>query len=81
MLSRFNGKIRLIYTFFRSAYIASSSCLFIIGDSHWIDVCQNNGNLLASCGLDEDVKIFDKRESKIVQTFNGIHESNSFQMT
>ena len=39
-----------------------------------IDVCQSNGNLLASVGMDKNVKIFDKRESKIVQTFDAIHK-------
>ena len=42
----------------------------------WIDVCQSNGNILVTGGMDENVKIFDKRESKIVQTFDGIHTSN-----
>ena len=34
--------------------------------------------MLAAGGWDNNVKIFDKRESKIVQTFDGIHTSNSF---
>ena len=41
----------------------------------WIDVCQSNGNLLASGGYDGNVEIVDKREAKIVQTFKGIHNS------
>ena len=37
-------------------------------------MCQNNGNLLAVGGRDKNVKIFDKRGSKIVQSsFDGIH--------
>mgnify|MGYP003878772427 FL=1 len=34
--------------------------------------------MLAAGGWDENVKIFDKRESKIVQTFDGIHTGNIF---
>ena len=42
----------------------------------WIDVCQSNGNILAAGGSDRNVKIFDKRESSIVQTVDDIHTSN-----
>ena len=53
--------------------------LFLIGEgTRWIDVCQSNGNLLASGGGDMTVKIFDKREAKIVQTFDGIHKGSIF---
>ena len=34
--------------------------------------------MLAVGGQDKNVKIFDKRESKIVQTFDGIHTRNIF---
>ena len=34
--------------------------------------------MLATGGWDKNVKIFDKRESKIVQTFDGIHTRNIF---
>ena len=34
--------------------------------------------MLAAGGADKNVKIFDKRESKIVQTFAGNHTSNVF---
>ena len=34
--------------------------------------------MLVTGGRDENVKIFDKRESKIVQTFDGIHTRNIF---
>ncbi len=47
----------------------------IIDFTFWIDVCQSNGNLLASGGQDGIIKIFDKRESKIVKTFEGVHSS------
>ena len=39
----------------------------LIGVTNWIDVCPENGNLLASGGEDNNVKIFDKRELNIVQ--------------
>ena len=34
--------------------------------------------MLATSGKDKNVKLFDKRESKIVQTFDGIHTGNIF---
>ena len=46
-----------------------------VASTIWIDICQSNGNLLATGGGDQNVKIFDKRESKIVKTFDGIHSS------
>ena len=39
----------------------------------WIDVCKSDGNLLASCGSDDSIKIFDRRESRIIKAFEGIH--------
>ena len=42
----------------------------------WIDICQSDGNMLAAGGWSRNVKIFDKRVSKIVQTFQDIHKSN-----
>ena len=33
---------------------------------------------MASGGTDKNVKIFDKRESKIVKTFKGIHRGNIY---
>ncbi len=50
----------------------------VIGDTYWIDVCQSNANLLASCGTDRIIRIFDKRESKIVKTFEDIHSGKEF---
>ena len=41
----------------------------------WIDVCPTNANLLASCGYDHSIKIFDRRESKIIKTIDRIHQS------
>ncbi len=50
----------------------------VVGMTYWIDVCQSNRNLLASGGYDGIINIFDKRESKIVKTFEGIHLSKEF---
>ena len=47
-------------------------------NTHWIDVCQGNGNLLATGGEENNIKIFDKRESKIIKTFDDIHTGNIF---
>ena len=43
--------------------------------TNWIDICPSDGNLLATGGFEMNVKIFDKRESKIVKSFDGIHSS------
>ena len=51
-------------------------CLLVT--TYWIDVCQSNGNLLASGGEDHNVKVFDKREVKIVRTFDDIHYGRIF---
>ena len=45
---------------------------------YWIDVCQNDGNLLASAGEDHNIKIYDRRASKIIQTFNEIHTGKNY---
>ena len=42
-----------------------------------MDVCQNDGNLLASGGIDRDIKIFDKRESKIIKTFDPVQKGKN----
>ena len=60
----------------------NDSCLFphlsLLGWAYWIDVYQCDGNLLTAGGDNKNVKIFDKRKSKFVQTFDGIHEGNIF---
>lgn len=43
-----------------------------------IDVRQSDYNLLASGGTDCKIKIYDRRESKIVRIFDGIHSGNIF---
>jgi len=50
----------------------------IIDETFWIDVCQSNANLLASGGSDKAIRIFDKREPKIVRNFNNIHSGKEF---
>ena len=42
--------------------------------THSIDVCPSNGNLLAT-NTEKDIKIFDKRGSTIVKTFDKVHSS------
>ena len=49
-----------------------------LDNTYWIDICQRDGNMLATCGYDKYVRIFDKRESRIVRTFYDIHEGNIF---
>jgi hypothetical protein len=46
---------------------------------YWIDVYQSDGNLLASGGMDKNIKIYDRRESKIVKTFDGIHSGKKYK--
>ncbi len=50
----------------------------VIVSTGWIDVCLSNANLLASGGSDRIIKIFDKRESKIVKTFETDHLGKEF---
>mgnify|MGYP003876923619 CR=1 FL=1 len=48
--------------------------LFMLG-TWWIDVCRSDCNLLAAGGRDNNLKIYDRRESRIVKIFgDGLHE-------
>lgn len=48
--------------------------MFLLDDASRIDVCPNNGNLVVA-GDRKYVKIFDKRQSKIVNTSDKIEAS------
>lgn len=62
--------MRFVVIRYFSLLISLRQHSFLKGSTNYIDVCPNNGNLLASCGTDLNVKIFDKRELKIVKTFD-----------
>lgn len=59
----------------RSIY-SKIGVLFQIEQTKWIDACPSNNNLLAAAGLDKNVKIIDRRESKIVKAIDSIHTGN-----
>ena len=67
---------------FEIVYFVSASCLIrhlhLVDFTNWIDICQSNGNILVAGGIYKNVRIFDKRGSKIVQTFDDIHNGNIF---
>ena len=44
-------------------------------------MCQNDGNLLVSGGSDNSIKIFDKRELKIIKTFDGVLSSKNSDLS
>lgn len=44
-------------------------CFFCLEWTSSIDVCKKDGNLLATGGFDKNIKIYDRRESRIVKTF------------
>lgn len=59
-------------------YLLKLLMLFILGlqdiaYTSWIDVCPNNGSLLATAGEDQNIKIYDRREAKIAKIFDKIH--------
>lgn len=46
--------------------------------SYWIDASQSNANLLAAVGMDAKIKIYDRRESKIVKIIGEIHSGKNY---
>lgn len=46
-------------------------------NTYWIE-WRYDGNLLASCGADKVIKIFDKREGKVVKNFHSVHRGRVF---
>lgn len=46
----------------------------------WMDVCPNEGNLIAFGGTDRAAKIFDRRKSQVVKTFRGLHSGKYSQL-
>ena len=42
----------------------------------WIDVCPNDGNLLAATGAGKIIQIYDKRALKLIKTFEKEHLGN-----
>mgnify|MGYP000865260429 CR=1 FL=1 len=47
---------------------------------YWIDVCPSDGNFLASCGRDRNVKVYDRRESRVVKIFDGFHTGEIYRV-
>ena len=44
-------------------------------------MCPTNANLLASGGSDKSIKIYDRRESQIIKTYDGIHHGKHSRST
>mgnify|MGYP006950864873 CR=1 FL=1 len=53
---------------------------FFLGITYWIDVSPTNENLLATCGRDLNLKIYDQRFAKIVQVFGTVSSSKEEQL-
>ena len=58
--------------------LPTQSYIYLLDSTIWIDVCPTNNNLLAAAGYDRKVKIFDRREAKIVKIIDPKHSSNIF---
>lgn len=39
--------------------------------TYWIDTCERQSALLAACGCDRKIQIFDRREQKIAKIISG----------
>lgn len=72
----FLGSIEFAFRF----YISSYSLLSSLGIERilWIDVCPENGSLVAAGGEGNSIYVYDRRESKVVKTFSSIHTSKKF---
>ena len=46
-----------------------------------MDACPNDGNLLAADGGNGSIKIFDRREGRIVKTFEEVHAGNKYMLS
>ena len=46
---------------------------YILVSTYWIDVCERDSNLLAASGSAAAVNICDRREGKIIKTFQDSH--------
>lgn len=58
----------------KQTIINTDSLIFDAEDTYWID-WKKDGNLLASCGDDEDVKLYDVREGRKIKYYPNIHTS------
>ena len=77
----FNWKMRINFIIlrFELIYFAVSGLtwhLHLLATTSWINICPGDGHMMAAGGLDKNVKIFDRRESSIVKTFDDIHTGN-----
>ena len=69
VLEESSGNTIIIFTYFKLSQCVYSEYAW------WIDVCPTNSNLLAA-GCTKTIKIYDKRTSGIVKTFDSIHSGN-----
>ena len=72
-------KVTNIRRFFPISYIMTLT-QYYIDYIFWIDVCGANGNLLAAGSEDGKALIYDRRESKIVKSFDEIHTGEFLPM-
>lgn len=51
---------------------------FLLVCTNSIDVCPSHGNVLAAGGTDRSIKFYDRRTSKIVLTYEKVHDRKIF---